>query len=92
LKYNSRGYLTIDSPNGTSTISSGINNKGEIVGIINGSQGVEHGFLLSNGQFQTIDYPNSQSTFASDINNQSQIVGGYIGKDGAYHGFLAKPT
>jgi probable HAF family extracellular repeat protein len=64
---------------------SGINNKGQIVGYLNG-----HGFLDSDGSFTRIDVPGSTSTEAFGINDNGQIVGIFENSAGV-QGFLATP-
>jgi probable HAF family extracellular repeat protein len=61
----------------------GINNLGQIVGVIGGN----NGFLFSNGTYTTIAVPGATWTEASAINNLGQIVGSYQDSSGT-HGFL----
>ena len=57
---------------------SGINNRGQIVGLFQDSQG-SHGFLYEQGVFTPLDgpLPDTVNTAASGINTHGQIVGGY---------------
>jgi uncharacterized membrane protein len=64
-----------------------MNDNGDLVGRY-GEEGVQHGFLLSQGVFTTIDPPNSVGTFALGINNVGQIVGEYDDAGGHEYGFL----
>jgi hypothetical protein len=68
----------------------GINEREDIVGQFDGvSDGLTHGFLLSNGRYIRIDFPRAASTVVSDINNHKIIVGDYFDADGNDHGFVA---
>ena len=59
-----------------STIATGVNDSGQIVGYFSDSTG-RHGFLDTNGVFTTINFPSAALTDASGINNAGQIVGGF---------------
>ena len=50
--------------------------------------GVEHGFLLSGGQYTTLNVRGGASVEADAINDQGQIVGTFPDASGVYHGFL----
>ncbi len=79
-------YTTIDDPEGT-TFPEGINNSGEITGVIEVGQTEIHGFTYVNGVFTTFDYPGySGSTNGQGINNSNEIVGIYA--PGGADGFL----
>jgi uncharacterized membrane protein len=72
-------YATVDAPGSPNTQAYGINNAGDIVGIVQPSfgGGGEHGFILHAGSFTVIDYPGAIATDFSDINDAGQIVGQY---------------
>jgi len=57
-------YNTIDPPGSTYTIANSINNKGQIVGLYNDNNRVEHGFIYDKGTYTTIDPPSSVETVA----------------------------
>ncbi|TMJ80734.1 MAG: hypothetical protein E6G76_26320 [Alphaproteobacteria bacterium] len=85
-------FTTIDDPLATTTtIASGINDAGQIVGQFRDASNRAHGFLLSGGSFITIDDPAAtgpgSGTFVQGINDARQIVGSYIDARGS-HGFL----
>jgi probable HAF family extracellular repeat protein len=94
LSVGAYNFQTIDDPlavNGTEAV--GINARGQIVGFYTDADNVNHGFLLSGGQYTTLDDPNagagaSQGSFAEGINDRGQIVGVYIDADNVNHGFL----
>ena len=83
------GYTltTLNVPGASSTIASGINNSGQIVGQYSNTGGT-HGFLLSGGVYTTLDAPGAISTEAYGINDAGQIVGQYSDNTGGTHGFL----
>ncbi len=82
-------FTTIDVPGSASTVTTGIDISGRMVGYYSDTAGGTHGFSVSNGRFQTIDYPGSRWTAAYAINNQGQIVGAYGSDPGSgRHGFL----
>jgi probable HAF family extracellular repeat protein len=82
------GYVSFDFPGAVSTSASGINNRGDIVGWYLGTDGRDHGFLLSADQFTTIDPPDSIRARAFGINDRGDVVGVYRTVDLADHGFL----
>jgi uncharacterized membrane protein len=76
-------------PYGGGTTALGINPLGDIVGSYCGTDGNDHGFLLSNGNFRTVNFPGATFTFANGINPEGEIGGGYqLAADGTYHGFV----
>src|SRR5437867_2620661 len=77
----------IDVPNAGPTVATGINNRGQIVGLFVASG--THGFLLSKGQFATIDViPGASDTEAYGLNDKGDIVGIFTSDGGTFHGFL----
>jgi probable HAF family extracellular repeat protein len=85
-----RGTLiTLDVPGSTSTMASGLNNEGQVVGVFVDSAGKTHGFLFEGGRFQTIDDPNGiGTTTVNGINDFGNIVGFYVDSVGNTDGFL----
>src|SRR5437016_948096 len=85
---------TIDVPGAVLTAPQGINSPGDVVGVYNDTNGVAHGFLLSQGTFTTIDVPGHLQTAARGINERGDIVGQY--DDGpltgptSSHGFVLR--
>lgn len=64
----------------TASTAFGINARGDVVGTFTegiGRNSVQHGFLLSKGEFTLIDFPGAQSTIARGINPRGDIVGSY---------------
>jgi probable HAF family extracellular repeat protein len=85
---------TIDIPGATNTSVYGINNRGAVVGVYEGADGRDHGFLLERGQLTVIDHPDApqdpaaRNTAAVHLNDRGQIVGYYADATGTYHGYL----
>ena len=72
--------LTINSPAGTTTSPTDINDNGAIVGFLGSGSGQNFhitGFLVSGGQFTRFRFPGSADTFPHDINKQGVIVGSF---------------
>lgn len=59
------------------TAIGGISPAGDIVGVYTDAVGVQHGFLLSGGQFTNIDVPGALATVARGISPTGDIVGQY---------------
>jgi probable HAF family extracellular repeat protein len=71
-------FIPIDVPGATTTLASGINDRGHIVGSFFDANGMPHGFLNNHGTFTTIDFPGATRTSLSGINNHGDIVGDYF--------------
>ena len=74
------------------TGAAGINDSGQIVGRFI-KNGVDHGYLLSNGSFSQIDFPGAVATQCHGINANGDIVGRYMasrnpGQGGGYGLFI----
>jgi uncharacterized membrane protein len=83
-------FVSIDVPDASATIATGINARGAIVGIYYDAAGNEHGFLLKDHNFLTVDVPGSLvgvsgmlQTEANGINDMGEIVGDYFAPPGA---------
>ena len=82
-------YTTIDPPGSTYTLADSINDKGQIVGTYIDSSSVEHGFLLSGGQYETLDVPNGYTNSdAWAINKKGLITIFAVNSKGFYDSFL----
>jgi probable HAF family extracellular repeat protein len=86
-------FTTVDDPLGTIwTIASGINDSGQVSGVILDNNNPRFsGFIYSGGTFIPINDPlnTGGGTAANGINNAGQVVGYYnVGDVGSYHGFL----
>ena len=83
-------FVSIDVPNATFTVATGISPGGAIVGIYGDASFNEHGFLLKDGHFTTVDVPSSLvgvsgtlQTEVNGINAKGDIVGDYFAPPGA---------
>lgn len=73
------------------TTPSGINDKDQIVGSYDDSNGVAHGFLKDGDRYASLDVPGATFTTAFGINDRSDIVGTYVSAlDGNLHGFFLR--
>ena len=79
-------YTSLQVPGSSYTVALGINNQGQIAGSFV-SNGIQSGFLYSNGNFQTIACPNASFTIAQGINDNGVIVG-WCNPTGSAQGFI----
>lgn len=79
---------SFEFPGAKITMPGSITPDGRIAGDYVNPDGSQHGFLLSDGNYQTIDVPDGTQTTVTWINPRGQMVGSYTGKDGRSHGFL----
>src|SRR5207302_8260735 len=80
--------ISFDFPGASNTQATAITPSGDIVGRFTGTDGIQHGFLVSAGKFKSITFPGATLTDVNWINPRGAIVGGYIGNSGGEHGFL----
>ena len=83
------GELTlIDVPDATHTLASGINNRGQIVGVYHvvGDQGIY--LRHPDGSFTLIDIPGASSIHRVTISDRGAIAGSFTDTAGTIHGFL----
>jgi hypothetical protein len=77
----------INEASGISTVTTAINNSGEIAGFY--TIGTENfGFLDNGGVFTTVDVPGSQQTQLFGLNDHGFAVGDYVDSAGNMHGLL----
>jgi probable HAF family extracellular repeat protein len=83
-------FATLDVPGASyaSTIPTGINSSGQIVGYFQDAAGNDHGFLFDQGSYTTLDVPGGTGTWAIGINDSGQIVGSYRDAANNDRGFL----
>ena len=86
-------FTAVNFPKGTGTEPTGINDKGEIVGLYFDSAGVQHGFSKIGTVYKKIDVKNHTSTAAWGVNNTGQITVYAINSAGtAYDAYLKTGT
>ena len=84
-------YTVIEVPGALSTVASGINARGDVVGTYVDASFRSHGYLLRDGSFTTLDFPGARGTDARGIGPNGEVVGGYWrpGEPGVnIHGYL----
>jgi probable HAF family extracellular repeat protein len=82
-------FQQIKVPGSASTVASGTNDSGNIVGFYYDAGGIGYGFLLQQGVYTTIGVPGAASTQARGINNNGDIVGHFADAAGK-HVFLLR--
>lgn len=72
-------FTSLDVPNARLTSASGVNARGDIVGLYRDASNRVHGFLLRDGEFTTIDvpFPGVVTTDARGISPDGDVVGTY---------------
>jgi hypothetical protein len=85
-------FRTLDVPGQGNTLSEGINEAGDLVGIYSDLNLVQHGFVRLGAGFRTVDFPGGIDTIASGINDFGKIVGTYSDSAGNTHSFLGNPA
>jgi probable HAF family extracellular repeat protein len=85
-------FTDINFPNGIGTEATGINDKGDVVGLYFDANGAQHGFLLKAGSYTSIDVPSESSTAAWGINNAGQITVYATNSSGDFDSFLYNGT
>ena len=81
------GNITqIDYPGSISSSCNGINDAGTITGAYTDKAGVDHGFVLENGNYRSVD-----TSYLTGINNRGAIVGSFIASSGLTVGFVSHP-
>jgi hypothetical protein len=82
------GNITqIDYPGSTSTSCNGINDAGTITGAYTDKAGLNHGFVLENGNYRTVG-----TSYLTGINNHGAIVGSFVATSGQTVGFVGHPV
>ena len=92
-------YTTLDVPGAVLTLPTGINDRGQVVGLYYDASFNGHGFMDSNGQFTTVDDPDTANTqqfgynsYAFGINDRGQVVGEFYDANAVAHSFVATPA
>jgi len=88
LQYSGGKITVINYPKSNGTQLSGINDKGEIVGLYLDSSNASHGFSLTGKKFTSIDVKGDTNTVAWGINNAGQITVYATNSAGAFDSYL----
>jgi len=72
---------------GEGVIVTGINDRGQIVGVSEGPNGDSQGFIYSEGAFQTVQIPGSNTALVG-INNAGEVLGYAVNSQGVDQPFL----
>ena len=84
----------IDFPRSPDTMATGLNSRGDIVGLYGPNlpayEGTEQSFVLEGNTFQELTYPGATYTGGLGINKTRTIVGWYTSPGDDVHGFLRK--
>jgi hypothetical protein len=81
-------YSTMNPPNATNVVATGINGNGDVVGYLTQVSGGVVGFIRKAGTYTTFSYPGSTSTKFFGVTAHDYIVGCYTDGYGNTHGFL----
>jgi uncharacterized membrane protein len=92
LDLNHHAFKSITYPGAIRTQTTGINNRGEIVGTYIDPQTNYHAFKLFKGKYTNIDFPGAYISQASGINDSGEIVGLYYDSQLNSYGFSLKGT
>ena len=84
----------IDFPRSPDTVATGLNSRGDVVGLYGPNlplyEGTEQSYVLEGNTFQQLIYPGATYTLGQGINKSRRIVGWYSNSDGNAHAFLRK--
>ena len=83
-------FTSFDFPGAVDTQATAITPSREIVGRYTSTDVVQHGFILSKGNFSSIDVPGAIRTDAQNISPTGQIVGYYDTPDGGEYGYVLR--
>lgn len=88
LMYSKGKFTTILFPKGIGTEATGINDKGEIVGLYFDSAGAQHGFSKIGSKYTSIDVKGETTAAAWGVNNAGQITVYAVNSSGDFDAFL----
>jgi len=86
-EYNNH-FTDIDPPYAVSSMATGINKVGDVVGTEVLSDGSTASWIDKSGVFTTFSHPGSTDTEATGTNDRDEIVGSYVDASGQTHGFI----
>jgi hypothetical protein len=81
-------FTAVKFPKSTGTQATGINDKGEVVGLYLDSVGVQHGFSKIGNKYKSIDVKNETTVVAYGVNNAGDIAVYATNSAGAFDAFL----
>jgi len=90
---NSYSFFSVpgaDETQGLGTSPLGMNDRGQICGLHQDTQGAVHGFIKDGSNYTTVDVPGADQTWCFGINNQGDVVGVYyvFAPDFQEHGYI----
>jgi probable HAF family extracellular repeat protein len=92
-------YTALNVPDASYVLPTGINDRGQVVGLYFDASFNGHGFLYSNGQYTTVDDPDAANTsdfgsasYAYGINDRGQVVGEFYDANAIAHSYVATPA
>lgn len=88
FSYSKGKFTTINFPKSNGTQASGVNDKGDVVGLYLDSANVQHGFSKIGTKYTSIDVKGDTATVAWGINNAGQITVYATNSAGDYDSFL----
>jgi hypothetical protein len=92
FSYSKGKFTTISYPKSDGTQASGINDKGEIVGLYLDSLGATHGFSKIGSKYKAINVKGDTNTVAWGVDNKGQITVYATNTAGAFDSYLLTGT
>jgi hypothetical protein len=86
--YSNKKFTSINFPNSHGTEATGINDKGEVVGLYLDSTGATHGFSKTGTKYTSIDVKGDTNTVAWGVNNAGQITVYATNSAGGFDSYL----
>jgi hypothetical protein len=83
-------FTPIDFPLTKLTITWSINDAGDVAGFYYDANGVDHGFVFSDGAFTAIDVAGARGTQVLRIKNSGQVTGACSGALGGVQGIIGQ--
>jgi hypothetical protein len=82
-------FTALTPPGAVSAMATGINDLGDVSGIITTATKATEGFLLVDGTYELLNVPGASATQAFGLNDADEVVGQYSSANGkTMHGFL----
>ena len=90
--YSKGKFTAVSFPKSNGTQATGINDKGEVVGLYFDANGAQHGFSKIGKKYTSIDVKGETSAAAWGVNNKGQITVYAINSGGGFDSFLVTGT